>query len=505
MISASTTCGLTPTSIRRFPTVTPARRRRLRIGEYNGISTVQGVTHIAWTGNDVPNAQQDIFYDQFNILGPFADPWEENDSLPNASILGSLPKITIQDATLDNPADVDYYKYTAQDTGKLIVNALFHDGVANLRLRVFDSDGPVDPPIATGTQLQVVPGLDIEGFVIPVVSQEEYWIEVSYDPTELIHNPLVYDLEIENFAAPAPSYIDLTPGSDTGMMNNDDITSDTTPTFLIQADLVDFRNMGIMLLNQAVIDPNNDGDAADATDDGAGVYVSLINLVTGAVVDGFANQVGVSGFLWTFTSAALTAGEYFVSTAVQIVDGQQDPNRENGRAQLSEPLILTIIPTGGNVAAMVSADMVASSDTGMFNNDNVTNKMSPAFNGIAPVGFKVRLYANGDLVGQTVAGSDTSDVGRARSAASAGPRTTGSGCGRSPASRSRTTTTTSRSRSRMRPAMSRSSIRSSIPTCRRSTSSSTRSSRTRRFWTCWTTRAGTTTTTSPRTTRRRCR
>jgi hypothetical protein len=43
--------------------------------------------------------------------------------------------------------------------------------------------------------------------------------------------------------------------------------------------------------------------------------------------------------------------------------------------------------------------------------------MQPAFNGIAPAGYKVRLYviANGQmarqLVGQTVAGSDTSDVG----------------------------------------------------------------------------------------------
>ena len=375
-----------------------------RIGEYNGIAASQGVVHLVWTGNDGPGAgaQQEIFYDQFNILGPFADRFEENDSLPTATILGSEPKITLNDVTLDNPVDVDFYKFTAPSTGRLTVNAFFSDSVANLRLRVFDSDGLVDPPIALGAATQAVAGLDVEGFVIPVVADEEYWLEVSYDPTELIHNPLVYDLEIENFAAPAPTFVDLVPASDTGVFNNDDVTTDTTPTILIQADLTKFAASGVTLLNQALIDPNNDGEADDATDDGAGVYVSFVNLATGVVADGFANRVGASNVLWTFTSAALTAGEYFVSSAVQIVDGQQDPARATGRALLSEPLFVTIeivVPPVSFGQPGGTDGLAASSDSGLPTQpasfaDRITNDSTPSFFGLAEAQATIRLYAD---------------------------------------------------------------------------------------------------------------
>ncbi len=260
-----------------------------RIGEYNGISAAQGVVHIVWAGNNPGGGNQEVIYDQFNILGAFADAWEENDTLATATVLGSPPAITLKDATLDATGDVDFYKYTAHSTGKLIVNTLFHNGVANLRLRVLDSTGNV---IASGTQSQIVPGQDRESLVIPVVSQQHYWVEVSYDPTEVVRNPIVYDLEIENFPAPTPSFIDLTASSDTGISSTDNVTSDTTPSFLIQADLADYVAAGFTLLNQAVIDPNNNGVATDATDDGVGLYVSLINLTTGALVQGFANAVG---------------------------------------------------------------------------------------------------------------------------------------------------------------------------------------------------------------------
>lgn len=337
-----------------------------------------------------------------------ADRFEDNDTIATATILGSVPYITLQDLTIDTPDDEDFFKITAHSTGKLIVNAYFVDDAGDIDIQIQDRFGNV---IASSSSTD-----DNEQIIIPVVGQEMYFLRVFGFGDDLN----AYDLEIENFPAPFPSHIDLAASSDTGMMNNDDITSDTTPTFFIQADLANFQSMGITMLNQATIDPNGDGNADDATDDGAGVYVSLINLGTGALVEGFANPVGPTGILWTFTVpalAALTTGEWFVSTAVQIVDGQDTDNtvvgtqRATGRAQLSDPFLLTIIEPGGDVSAMVSADMIDASDTGMLDDDNVTNKMSPAFNGVAPVGSKVRLYANGELVGQTVAGSDTSDVG----------------------------------------------------------------------------------------------
>ncbi|MEX2171963.1 MAG: Ig-like domain-containing protein [Pirellulales bacterium] len=378
-----------------------------RIGEYNGHDADSGYAWVSWTANSGGN--QDISFDVFSALSAFPDPFEENDTIATATFLGS-PSFYTLDGTIhpsDSAADVDYYRYVAHSTGKLLLELGFFHEAGNLDLQVQDRFGNT---IASSTSTD-----DNEQIVIPVVAGQSYYIRVNGVGGNTNH----YTLEIENFAAPFPTFIDLAASSDTGMMNNDDITSDTTPTFFIQADLADFQNMGITLLNQATIDPNNDGVATDATDDGAGVYLSLINLATGALAQGFANPVGPTGILWSFTVpalAALTNGEYFVSSAVQIVDGQDTSaapgtQRATGRAQLSDPFLLTIIEPGGDVADMVSADLIDASDTGMFNDDNVTNKMSPAFNGVAPVGSKVRLYANGELVGQTIAGSDTSDVG----------------------------------------------------------------------------------------------
>ncbi len=319
-------------------------------------------------------------------------------------VTGSAPYIILNDLKITNADpevfddDEDFYQYTAHYTGKLIVSTFFDHAGGDLDLEVRDALGNTIEDSTSTT--------DDEQVVLPVVTQETYFIRVFAKPNA--GND--YDLEIENFAAPAPAFVDLMSSSDTGTSNSDNITSDTTPTFLVQADLTDFRDMGITLLDQGTIDPNNDGDAADASADGAGVFVSLTNLGDGATIEGFANQLGASGFLWTFTpSAPLAAGEYFVSSAVQMVDGQQDPNRENGRAQLSDPLFISILV--GGAGGNISANLLASSDTGMFANDNVTNKMSPAIQGVAPAGSTVRLFAGGQLVGQTVTGSDSSDVG----------------------------------------------------------------------------------------------
>ena len=44
-----------------------------------------------------------------------------------------------------------------------------------------------------------------------------------------------------------------------------------------------------------------------------------------------------------------------------------------------------------------------------MNDDNVTNKMQPAFHGVSTVGSKVFVYANGQLVGEGVVGTDETD------------------------------------------------------------------------------------------------
>ena len=243
-------------------------------GSPDGVITTPGRQPISFT-----NIEAIVIPDRF----------EANNSIATASVLGSLPEITLRDLSIDSDTDLDFFRYTANDTGKLIINALFEHAVGDLDLQVQDSAGNVIASSASPT--------DNEQIIIPVVSQERYYIRVNGFGTDTNN----YELEIENFEAPAPTFVDLASASDTGASQTDNLTADTTPTFFIQADLSDLQDDGITLLNQPAIDVNNDGDASDAINDGAGVYVSLISLVTGNQVEGFANQVGVSGLLWSFT------------------------------------------------------------------------------------------------------------------------------------------------------------------------------------------------------------
>lgn len=335
----------------------------------------------------------------------FEDVFEPNDSRAAATVLGSQPVVTLNDLSIHDEDDEDFYRYTAHSTGKLVVRALFDHDVGDVELQIQDSSGDV---IASSFSSD-----DDEELIIPVVAQQIYFVRV-FGANDAINN---YSLEIENFPAPAPTGVHLDPASDTGMNNNDGVTSDVTPTFFIQTDVLEFVDVN----QNGVVDPTEidvltAAEAAAGNVDGVAVEVTLVNTTTGTSVVGFADPViAAIPEVYRFTSAALTPGVYLVSARLKIFDGRQNPPGTPapamGRSTASPPLWITIV-VGSDVAAMVSADLINSSDTGMFNNDNVTNKMSPAFNGIAPAGFKVRLYANGDLVGQTVAGSDTSDVGR---------------------------------------------------------------------------------------------
>ena len=56
--------------------------------------------------------------------------------------------------------------------------------------------------------------------------------------------------------------------------------------------------------------------------------------------------------------------------------------------------------------AAIAPDMLTSSDSGMMNNDDVTNKMSPAFQGPGEANAKVRVLANGTVVGEGVVTSN---------------------------------------------------------------------------------------------------
>lgn len=340
-------------------------------------------------------------------IGP--DALEPNDTIATATLLGSPVEVTLTNLTVSPSSDVDFFKYTAHHTGKLIVRILFEHVVGDLALEVQDMSGDVIASVNNSSDTR-----NLEELILPVISQQMYFVRVS--GFEGAVNS--YMLEIENFAAPVPTQVDLVAASDLGRLSSDNITSDATPTFRIQADLVDYRDSGITLLDAATIDPNGDGNATDSTAAGAGVFVTLVNFDTGDVVSGFANPVGTGGFLWSFTvpdAVALTNGEYFVSAAVQIVDNQQP--RATGRTQLSQPLTLLIDTRPPFVSFGTSVSMFdglhPTSDTSIPSQpdtlvDRITSDTTPTFWGVAEANATVRVYVrdaanNLVLIGETVA------------------------------------------------------------------------------------------------------
>ena len=67
--------------------------------------------------------------------------------------------------------------------------------------------------------------------------------------------------------------------------------------------------------------------------------------------------------------------------------------------------------TSDNTAPLAPSapDLLASSDTGSFNNDDVTMETMPAFQGVAETNTRIRILANGLVVGEATVGTDATD------------------------------------------------------------------------------------------------
>jgi subtilisin-like proprotein convertase family protein len=342
-----------------------------------------------------------------------SDDFEENDELATATVLGSETEITLRGLTIHSDdddggeggddVDEDFYQVTAHSTGKLIVRIYFQNGSAgNLDLEILDANEFVLDE-SNGT-------VDNEDLIIPVVSQQMYFVRVF--GVDGATN--TYDLEIENFPAPVPTGVHLDPASDTGAANNDNVTSDTTPTVFIQTDVLEFVDTdGTGLFVQGTdeitaLNPGTDGQFTDPANElfedgilpGIAVEVTFVNTTNPLAppVTGFAQPIFDSfPEVYRFTpTATLAPGVYFVTARTKVFDLQDtDPETDGiqqvmGRSNASPPLWLTIdagSPGGGTI------DLLSSSDSGMFNNDNVTNKMQPAFSGVGPANAAVFVFA----------------------------------------------------------------------------------------------------------------
>ena len=338
---------------------------------------------------------------------------KSNDTIGTATVLGSVPEVTLNELSIHNDTDRDFFKITANQTGKLAINMMFDGLLGDLDIRVRDAAGNI---IDVGTQTNIAPQIDNEKIVIPVVGQETYFIEVF----SAVGHTNCYDLEIENFAAPVPSGVHLDPASDSGTLNNDHITNDDTPRFIVQADLTGFNDMGISILSPTEADAML---AGTGTTPGAAVEVFATNSTTGASVRGFADQIGASTLLFDFTPAAIAEGVYFVSAAVRIFDGQQDgnPAPATGRSQVSEPLWVTVDttaplkeigdPGAGKSGLHPDSDSGVAGEPALFA-DRITNDTTPTLFGRAEAGSVIRGFVldNGGAevpIGVAVAIPDT--------------------------------------------------------------------------------------------------
>ena len=373
------------------------------------------------------------------------DPWEPNDTPLAPTVIGSLPEVTKKGLTIHETGigttNDDWFKYTAHDTGKLILNSHFiadvAGGLGDLNMEVWadgDGGGLSNVDLIDNRTMLAVPGGDGipddmillhqavqvphgEQIVMPVVGQEMYWIYVYsvVDPASGHQFPNCYSLELENFAAPEVNAVVLDPMSDTGMMDNDNVTNATMPMIILEADLQNFADMGITILDAAAAANNVNGPTVTA---GAavevfvdGVSVGFANPIpdefnnadpTNMTPDGIPDNGIWDLFKFTLDTTMLPInsvdGQYLVKGAVRIFDGRRvdtDPGAGvelttvSGRTQLSEPLELrldfTPPPRPGNL------DLLESSDSGLSISDNMTNKMQPAFSGTGEANAKIRL------------------------------------------------------------------------------------------------------------------
>jgi len=167
---------------------------------------------------------------------------------------------------------------------------------------------------------------------------------------------------IDTTAPSAPGTIDLDSGSDTGVSSSDNVTSDTTPTF-----------NGTAEANSTITLYDTDGTTVLGT----------------TTADGSGN--------WTITVSTLASGSHTLTVKAKDAAGN-----ESGA---SSSFSVTIDTTAPN--APTGLDVLASSDSGTSNTDNITSNNTPTVSGAgAEPGSTVTLY---DTNGTTVLGTATAD------------------------------------------------------------------------------------------------
>ena len=201
---------------------------------------------------------------------------------------------------------------------------------------------------------------------------------------QTVTDPLT--LEVDTVAPNTP-LLDLVSSSDTGSVGRDEVTNDNTLTFNMtttdpnQASHISQHNYKFRLF----VRPENAPEAL--------IYDSSLdpNVDPANLVDGLTNL------------------EFLQQELIALPDGTHNFKLEveDRAGNISHDYLLTV-----HIDTILSApeiDLITSSDTGMSDSDNVTNKDQPAFAGTGDIGDRVSLFANEVLVGTGVVGGDETD------------------------------------------------------------------------------------------------
>ena len=290
------------------------------------------------------------------------DRFEINDTIAIATNLGSQLTVIERELNIQDMDDEDFFKIAAHDTGKLIVRTFFDHDVGDLGLEILDMDGN-----QIAIAMESASDVNQEELIIPVVAQEMYFVRV-FGVGDAMN---FYDLEIENFPAPVPTGIHFDPVSDLGRLNNDELTSNNTPTLIIQTDVLGFVDANRNNMADAgEITVLMSAEAAVRNVPGIAVEVTLINTTDLAQtpIVAFADPlIPTFPTVYTLTLATpLPDGVYFVTARTVVID-DQTPN-ELGRSGVSDPLWFTVDTLGPNIffgnAAVANDGLDPSSDSG---------------------------------------------------------------------------------------------------------------------------------------------
>jgi RHS repeat-associated protein len=254
---------------------------------------------------------------------------------------------------------------------------------------------------------------------------------------------------------PAPTNLDLAASSDLGRSDIDNITRNTTPNITGKANagaLIQLSNNG-QTVGQATADSNGNWQittstlvngtynfTATATDVAGNTSVASNSLQI--VVDTVAPASPTNLKLTAATDTGASNSDNITNNVNPTISGNAEANSivrvfksgilvgqttalSNGEWQLQVGTLSNgqhlFTATAEDIAGNVSApstqvsitidteittptlDLIASSDSGQNNSDNITNDSTPTFAGLADAGTTVQLFNNGQLLGQGVA------------------------------------------------------------------------------------------------------